>query len=63
MTVKYEKDSSDFLEKTATKVVLPSGDEWFYLPHWYKKVGEQTFEIVTFEKLPNELIVYLRTLR
>lgn len=49
--VKFSKEVSEFIESISTKI----GDEWFYIPMWFKKQGEQVFSLHTFDKLPDEL--------
>jgi hypothetical protein len=56
MLIKYPYADCRFLENNAHIVSDGIGNEWYHLPHWYKKIGEGVFEIVPFEKLPSEMI-------
>lgn len=51
MTIKLSAEQTNFIEWHGAKV----GDDWFHLPLWYHKVGENLFEQVTFEKLPDHV--------
>lgn len=62
MTIKLIKTDSEFLEVAATKIHT-NGQEWYYLPFWYKRVGEDTFEQVRFENLPKFIIDYINSER
>lgn len=43
---------TDFIEKCGTHVITENGENWFYLPHWYKKEDTNVFTEVNFENLP-----------
>lgn len=45
---------SAFLEKFCNKIESRSG-EWFWMPYWFKKVGEDIYEQYSFDKLPQEI--------
>lgn len=49
--VKYTKEQTDFIKRTSTSIK----DQWYYIPFWFKEVGENTFELYTFDKLPEPL--------
>lgn len=53
MNVILTKEQSDFIEQNGSHVY--DGNDWYYLPHWYKKKGEGLYEIVSFEKLSNDV--------
>lgn len=50
--LKLIETDSEFLEKIANKINV-LGDEWFYMPFWFKKTGDNRFVIYTFDKLPD----------
>lgn len=51
MTIKLIKTDSEFIETAGAKV----DGIYFYLPYWYKKVGDGLYEQLQFENLPDEL--------
>lgn len=46
------KTDSDFLDKCANKVSI-NGEEWLYMPFWFKKEGDGLFSEYRFEQLPD----------
>jgi len=63
MTIKLIKTDSEFLEVAATKVSRIDGSDWYYLPFWYRKVGEDLYEQVTWDKLPESLKHHIQSNR
>jgi len=58
MKIKYSKEVSDFIEGTSNciPVSYPLQDtSYYYMPFWFKKVGECMFEIYNLDELPQEL--------
>lgn len=62
---KLIETDSKFLEENAHKVFIKiNGEEWFYMPYWFKKVSDGKFEVCSFEHLPKyvkEIIKKSRT--
>ena len=56
INVKLVKTDSDLLETCGNAVKLSNGEEWFYMPYWFKKVGKEVYAQYNFENLPKELI-------
>jgi hypothetical protein len=50
------------LLRNLASVVATNGEEWYYLPFWFKDLGHNVFEIYRFEKLPPHLIEHIKTL-
>jgi len=51
MKVKYTKQEAEFIRSNGGRIE----DNWYYFPYYFKEIGENTFEIVDFEKLPDRL--------
>lgn len=49
------ESDSEFLEKVAGKVNFENGEEWMYMPFWYRKVGPGLYLEYSFEYLPEGL--------
>jgi len=54
--IKLIETDSLFLEKTANII----NNEWFYMPYWFKKVGDGLFIQYSFDQLPDELKTILK---
>ena len=57
MNVQLTKEQSEFLKGNSTMMVTEKGN-WYYMPYWWKEnkeVGENVFEIVMFDNLPEYL--------
>jgi hypothetical protein len=53
--VKLIETDSDFLEKVSHKISV-SGENWYYMPFWYKKIAENVYQQVDFKDLPPDVI-------
>ena len=62
IVLKYTETDSKFLEECASKIEL-EGNEWFYMPFWFKKVGDGKFAIYNFSQLPENIKNHLQQLR
>ena len=47
--------TKDLFENMCTVVVTPDGNTYKYFPYWIKVLGEDYFEVLSFDKLPQEL--------
>lgn len=56
INVKLVETDSEFLENCASKVTTSNGDEWFYMPLWFKKIRNNVYTEYNYENLPKELI-------
>lgn len=61
MIIKYSQEVSDFINDH-TKMEI-NGNDWCYIPTWFKKVGENMFEVYSFEKLPQEVQMFISAMR
>lgn len=52
--IKLVETDSEFLEKIGNKIEL-SGEEWFFIPHWFMKVAEGKYVFCSFENLPERV--------
>ena len=34
---------------------VDNGDEWYYLPFWFKHIGDGIYELYVFDELPDHL--------
>jgi hypothetical protein len=50
-TIKLSQEQTDFIKQMANTI----NGNWYYLPFWFHEVGENTFEVVGFDKLPKHL--------
>jgi len=55
MTIKFIKTDSDFIEKISRCEYDVNGSNWYYMPFWFKKVGEDVYEQHSLDDLPNEI--------
>jgi len=53
---------SSFIEGF-TQCYMETGNEYFYIPHWFLKHGVNKYEILSFEKLPKEIKDYIQKQR
>lgn len=53
MKVLITKEQFDLFESNAAK--MEYNGTYYYLPYWYKDLGDGYFEQITFEKLPEGL--------
>lgn len=51
LPIKYTKEQSDFIRQNGSCI----NGKWYYIPYWFKEVGEDTFELVRFENLPADV--------
>lgn len=57
MNVQLTKEQSEFL-KGNSSMVTNEEESWYYMPYWWKEnkeVGENVFEITTFDNLPEHI--------
>lgn len=57
--VKLTTEEADFIRSSGSCV----NDEWYYIPYWFRQIGENTFELFTFDKLPESLKEQISKLR
>lgn len=50
MAIKFSKEVSEFIESNGSR-----SEDYYWFPHYYKKVGDGLFEMVDFKDLPTEL--------
>ena len=62
MKIELSKDQITLLEM-GTKIPTSNGGKWYYLPYYYKHIEGNTFEEVTFEKLPEGIQKYINNQR
>lgn len=67
MIVKLSIEQAKFLETQASILSIPRTsnvmDQWYYMPGWYHKIGENLFEVVSFQDLPNHVIQFVKASR
>jgi len=64
MKVKFPKEQTDLFNQIGTIVNTANGSTYRYLPFWFKETDqEDVYELLTFEKLPDELIELIRDMR
>ena len=56
------KEQVQFLKNHSSQI-HDGETTWYYMPFWFKQVGEGEFEIITFEKLPENIIEMIKDLR
>lgn len=61
-TTKLTKEKVEFLKEMSTQI-NDGENNWYYLPFWFKQVGEDKFEIIQFEKLPEKVIKIIKDIR
>lgn len=56
MIIKLTTEQVEFLESTATKL-FSNEDTWYHVPHWFKKLDTNLFEIVDkpFNDIDNDI--------
>lgn len=59
------EEKQGFIESNAHCVydVLDEGDNWYYIPCWFRKLKDGQYEAVTFENLPKQLLDRIKNLR
>ena len=65
MNVQLTKEQSEFL-KGNSSMVTTEEENWYYMPYWWKEnkeVGENVFEITTFDNLPEHIKQLIRDSR
>jgi len=55
MKIKLKKTQADFLRQHGSIVTLPSGDKWYYFPFWWHEAGNNIFDSVDIDGLPQEV--------
>lgn len=64
MRVKFPKEQTDLFNQIGTIVNTANGNTYRYLPFWFKETDqENVYELLTFEKLPDELIETIKDMR
>lgn len=58
-TLKLHKTDSELIEKVGHHVHLSEGNDWYFMPFWFKKMGEGLYAEHRFEDLPEDLKTYL----
>jgi len=49
--IKFSEEISNFIEGTGCK----EDEDWFWLPHYFKKVGDGLYEICEFKEVGRSL--------
>lgn len=63
MKVKFPKEQTDLFNNIGTIVNTSEGSVYRYLPFWFKETEEEdVYELFTFEQLPDELIVSIKSM-
>ena len=62
MKTKLTKENTEFLNSLSMQV-SDGENKWHYCPFWFKELGNNTYEIVTFEKLPINIIEIINSSR
>lgn len=52
--IKYSETDSKFLEKFANCVSVDN-EQWFYMPFYFKKISDNVYKQVSFERLPENV--------
>jgi len=64
MKVKFPKEQIDLFNQIGTIVNTANGNTYRYLPFWFKETEqEDVYELLTFEKLSDELIETIKDMR
>lgn len=54
--LKLRKSDAEFIESAATCIkVDDSGNDWFHIPMWFKKVGDGLFAEYSYDDLPEQV--------
>lgn len=64
--VEINKSTTKFkavLDGHGSRVILPDGREFYYLPFWFEKKGTFKFEPHHLDRLPKDLVDYIQSLR
>ncbi len=64
MTIKIPSEQAKFMENWFTILNSPQGAEretWYFTPLYFKKVGENLFEIVQFDQLPQHVVDFIKS--
>jgi len=57
MIVKFTEDQFDLFKTLGTEIKRSDGNSYYYFHHWVKQNGDSNeVELLSFEKLPDELI-------
>lgn len=62
MKIKLTEEQLELLD-LGTFVITPSGNEYRFLPFWFKKESDGTYSQMSFEKLPEDLKETVRKMR
>ena len=63
MNVKLTKQQQEFIENTSSVVTTPNGNDYYYMPFWFKKESGDMFKMLTFDRLPYEVIDIVKEIR
>ena len=53
--------SEEVFIKRISNVISVDNENWFFMPFWYKDLGNGRFEEVGFEQLPENVKEYIKT--
>lgn len=54
-TIKFPKEQSDLLRAAALQITLENGDTYFHLPFFYKDLGNNEYEVLKKDQLPDDI--------
>jgi len=58
------KQEITFIEKYGNKVVTPTGEEYYYIPYWFKsEKNNGIYKSLSFESLPKDFKEYVKKSR
>ena len=62
--MKLTKTEIAFLKKFANKITTPTGEDYYYIPCWFKNGnGEGRYDMLSFVQLPQDFKTYVTELR
>lgn len=53
--IKFSKEQSDLLRAAALQITLENGDTYFHLPFFYKDLGNNEYEVLKKDQLPDDI--------
>lgn len=59
MNILLTSDQESTLRSLSNCCIFPNGDEWYFMPYWWKSLGNGMYEQVRFENLPDKVKEYI----
>ena len=63
MNIKFKQEWAEFLKSCGTMIQTADMEEWYHYPFWIRDRGDGTFEVASYENIPEELKKAIQTNR